>query len=455
MWNSRVSAPGAGAASLLERELDGGAGVAPPGRRVVSPGGETAQRECVRKSGVTSPNAPSLFDPAVASDPYPFFAYLRREAPVAPLGFMDLWGVARHEDVLRVLRDPETFSSVVGQRVIAGEELPSMLFNDPPIHTRLRGLIAKAFTPRVVELQRTSIAARSRELVEAMLAKTEPDIVLDLAYPLPVMVIAHMLGVADGDHATFKRWSDAIIENVLPILLTGDDRALTGVNREFDAYFSGRLAKLRREPEDNLLSELVHVETDEGKLTELELLMFCRLLLVAGNETTTGLIVNATRAFSEMPDVLARVRDDLSLLPAAIEEALRYYAPFPATLRRTTRDVEVAGATIPEGTRVLVFLASANRDERVFEDPDEFRLDRGTNRHVAFGMGIHYCVGAPLARLEAEVALRDLLPRITAVTVVPGQDAALLRPGGPKSLRVELARTGARLPTTGAPRAAE
>lgn len=380
--------------------------------------------------------APTLFDPAVANDPYPFYAYLRREAPVAPLGLMDLWGIARHEDVLRVLRDPETFSSVVGQRLIEGEELPSMLFNDPPIHTRLRGLIAKAFTPRVVELQRDSISARARELIGAMLAKSDPDIVLDLAYPLPVMVIAHMLGVADGDHATFKRWSDAIIENVAPILLTGDDSALAGVNQEFDAYFSKRLAKLRREPEDNLLSELVHVETDEGKLTELELLMFCRLLLVAGNETTTGLIVNATRAFSEYPDVLARVRADLSLLPAALEEALRYYAPFPATFRRTTRDVEAAGTTIPKDTRVLVFLASANRDERAFENPDEFRLDRGTNRHVAFGMGIHYCVGAPLARLEAEIALRDLLPRLRGVSILPNQDAALLRPGGPKSLRV-------------------
>jgi cytochrome P450 len=390
---------------------------------------------------VTTSPTPTLLDPAVANDPYPFYAYLRREAPVAPLGLMDLWGIARHEDVVRVLRDPETFSSVVGERRLAGEDVPpSMLFNDPPIHTRLRGLIAKAFTPRVVELQRTSIAARSEALVDAMLAKAEPDIVLDLAYPLPVMVIAHMLGVADGDHATFKRWSDAIIENVAPILLTGDDSALTGVNLEFDAYFSTRLAKLRREPEDNLLSELVHVETAEGRLTELELLMFCRLLLVAGNETTTGLIVNAIRAFSEYPDVLARVRSDLTRLPAAIEEALRYYAPFPATFRRATRDVEIGGTTIPAGSRILVFLASANRDERAFERPDEFRLDRGTNRHVAFGMGIHYCVGAPLARLEAEVALGELLPRIEGASIVPGQDAALLRPGGPKSLRVAFDR---------------
>jgi cytochrome P450 len=385
----------------------------------------------------------SLLDPAVGNDPYPFYAHLRREAPVGPLGVMDLWGVARYDDVVRVLRDPATFSSVVGMRRLAGEDLPpSMLFDDPPVHTRLRGLIAKAFTPRVVEQQRDEIAARCRELVGAMLAKPAPDIVLDLAYPLPVMVISHMLGVADGDQATFKRWSDAIIENVAPILLTGDDSMLTDVNREFDAYFSMRLATLRREPEDNLLSELVHVETDEGRLTELELLMFCRLLLVAGNETTTGLIVNATRAFSEYPDVLARVRGDLTLLPAAIEEALRYYAPFQATFRRTTREVTLSGRTIPAGTRLLVFLGSANRDETVFPHPDEFLLDRGANRHVAFGMGIHYCVGAPLARLEAEIALRELLPRIHDVAIEPGQDAVLLRPGGPKSLRVRFAMAG-------------
>ncbi len=377
----------------------------------------------------------TLLDPAVANDPYPFYAQMRRHAPVTPLGVMGLWAVTRYDDVVRVLRDPETFSSVVGQRKPDEPEFPSMLFNDPPLHTRLRSLIAKAFTPRVVEQQRPAIAARCRELVPAMLAKAQPDVVLDLAYPLPVMVISHMLGVADGDHATFKEWSDAIIENVAPILLTGDDSALAGVNRDFDKYFSARLAQLRTTPEDNLLSELVHVETEEGRLTELELLMFCRLLLVAGNETTTGLIVNATRVFAEYPDVLARVRADLSLLPAAIEETLRYYAPFQATFRRTTRDVTIGDATIPADTRLLVFLGSANRDESVFPDPDTFRLDRTNAKHVGFGMGIHYCVGAPLARLEAEIALRELLPRITGVAIEPGQDAALLRPGGPKSLR--------------------
>jgi cytochrome P450 len=389
---------------------------------------------------VTAPR-PSLLDPEVANDPYPYYAYLRRDAPVTLLEALGVWLVARYDDVVRILRDPETFSSVVGTRQLAGEDLPpSMIFNDPPVHTRLRGMIAKAFTSRVVERQRAAIEARSRELVTAMLARDEADIVLDLAYPLPVMVIAHMLGVADGDHATFKRWSDAIIENVAPILLTGDDSVLTDTNREFDAYFRRRLDQLRRVPEDNLLGELLRVETDEGRLTETELLMFCRLLLVAGNETTTGLIVNAIRVFAEAPRVLARVRSDPSLLPNAIEEALRYYSPFQATFRRTTRDVAIAGQPIPAGARLLVLLASANRDETAFERPDEFLLDRQQNRHVAFGMGIHYCVGAPLARLEADIALRELLPRISSVEIVGAQDAALLRPGGPRSLRVRFER---------------
>jgi len=311
-----------------------------------------------------------------------------------------------------------------------------MLFEDPPMHTRQRNLISKAFTPRVVETQRPAIQAYCDQLIDKLLSEDETDVVAELAYPLPVMVIANMMGVADGDLATFKRWSDDIIENIAPIILTGDDSALADTNRQFDAYFKQRLEKLRHEPEDNLLSELVHVETEDGKLSEEELLMFCRLLLVAGNETTTGLIVNAIRAFSEFPEALAAVRQDLDLVPPAMEEALRYYAPFQGTIRRTMRDVEVRGVAIPAGERIFVMLASANRDEDVFDRPDKFVVDRQPNRHLAFGMGIHYCVGAPLARLEADIAMRTLLPRITAIEVEHTEPAALLRPGGPKSLRV-------------------
>ncbi|HWO94317.1 MAG TPA: cytochrome P450 [Dehalococcoidia bacterium] len=387
-----------------------------------------------------APNAMSLFAPEMAENPYPFYAQLRKESPVSKIGPLGLWAIAKYDDCVRILRDPETFSSIV--RVPDPEENlpPSMLFNDPPVHTRLRGMISKAFTPRVVELQRGAIQEYCDRLIDALLVEDEVDIVAGLAYPLPVMVIANMMGVADGDLATFKRWSDEIIENVGQVILSGDQSGLEETNKQFDEYFSARLDKLRREPEDNLLSELVHVETEEGRLTQEDLLMFCRLLLVAGNETTTGLIVNTIRALAEFPEVLRQVRANPDLLPTTIEESLRYYAPFQVTIRRAARDLQVRGETIAAGDRMFVMLASANRDEDQFERPDEFVADRDPNRHVAFGMGIHYCVGAPLARLEADVAMRTLLPRITGIEVEAAEPGSLLRPGGPKSLRVKFSK---------------
>lgn len=377
-----------------------------------------------------------VFGAEAGSDPYESYERMRREAPVSRLGDA-FWAVAKFEDVDMILRDWETFSSIVGAKAISGEEpATGMIFNDPPIHTRLRGMIRRAFTPRVVELQRPGIQAYCQELVEKMLAEEDPDLVASLAYPLPVMVIANMLGVADGDMATFKRWSDVIIQNIGPSLLNGDDSGVAGTRVEFDAYFSERLEKLRHEPDESLLSALVHIETDEGKLTQDELLMFCVLLLVAGNETTTGLIINAMRAFSEFPNVLQQVKDDLDLIPAAVEEALRYYAPFQATIRRATKDLELRGQKIAKNDRILVLLASANRDEDVFENPKEFRLDRGSNKHLAFGFGIHSCVGAPLARLEGGIALNMMLPKIRSVAILDDNAGEMLLPGGPSSLRV-------------------
>ncbi len=375
-------------------------------------------------------------DPAIAADPFPFFAGLRASAPVfkPPGGF--LWIVSCYDDVVRVLRDPATFSSQVGVQTEGVERPPTILFDDPPVHTRMRGLISKAFTPRMIELQRPLIEENCARLVDAMLASETADYVAGLAYPLPVMVIANMLGVQDGDMATFKRWSDAIIENVATTLFDANQDALEDVNREFDAYFSERLEALRREPEENLLSELVHAETEDGRLSQEDLLVICRVLLVAGNETTTGLINNAARVFSEFPDVVTRLKSEPDLVPSAIEEVLRYYPPFPATFRITTRDVEVHGVTIPAGERVLCLVASANHDEQAFDHPDEFVPDREPNRHVGFGMGIHYCLGAPLARLEGDIALRTLLPRITGLHLV-SDAGSVLRPGGPPSLEVK------------------
>jgi len=384
----------------------------------------------------SSYNSPSLFGGHADEDPYDAYERMRRDTPVAKLGD-HFWAVSRYEDIDAILRDWQTWSSIVGAKAISGEEPPiGFLFNDPPVHTRLRGLIQKAFTPRVIELQRETIQANCTEFVDRMLEFEDPDLVEMLAYPLPVLVIANMLGVADGDMAAFKRWSDDIISNLGPSLLTGDDSGIAETREEFNAYFSGRLDELRKDPEDNLLSELVYVETEDGRLTQDELLMFCATLLVAGNETTTGLIVNSMRAFSEFPDAMTDVRENLNSVPAAVEESLRYYAPFQATIRRATRDMELHGQMIQENDRVLVLLASANRDERVFDHPNEFDVHREKNRHMAFGFGIHSCVGAPLARLEGEIALKTLLPRIERVELLDTERGNMLLPGGPSSLKV-------------------
>jgi cytochrome P450 len=373
-------------------------------------------------------------------DPYERYEELRKNAPVTKLG-ESFWAASKYEDVVAILRDTETFSSIVGAKAISGEEPASgMIFNDPPMHTRLRGLIQKAFTPKVVEEQRPAVQAYCDDLINKMLVTEETDLVASLAYPLPVMVIANMLGVADGDMATFKRWSDVIIQNIGPALLMGDDSGVVDTRVEFDAYFSKRLDLLREKPDGSLLSELVHVETDEGRLTQDELLMFCVLLLVAGNETTTGLIINSMRAFAEFPEALTAIRNDLDLIPAAVEEALRYYAPFQATVRRATKDLELRGEQIAKNDRILVLLASANRDEDIFDDPKEFRLDRVKNKHVAFGFGIHSCVGAPLARMEGGIALATLLPKIRSVTILDDKAGEMLLPGGPDSLPVRFER---------------
>jgi cytochrome P450 len=388
------------------------------------------------------PQQPGLFDNlfGAVADPFPLFEQFRKASPVVKLpGDLSIYAVFRYDDVVRILRDPETFSSRVDAISMRGDARPpTILFDDPPVHTRMRGLLTKAFTPRVIEEQRPAITVNARRMISAMLAEDAPDVIAHLAYPLPVGVIAGMLGVQDGDLATFKRWSDAIIQNVGNSLVNPDSDAIADVNAEFDAYFGERLAKLRRQPEQNLLSELVHAVDDDGnRLSVEDLMVVCRVLLVAGNETTTGLLVNLVRVFSQFPEVVARVKSDMSLVPSLVEETLRFYPPFPATIRRAMRDVEVAGTVIPKDARILAMLASANRDESVFDRAGEFVVDRDPNRHLGFGMGIHYCLGAPLARLEGNIAMDVLLPRIAGLKILDAQDDAVLRPGGPSAMRVQ------------------
>jgi cytochrome P450 len=250
-----------------------------------------------------------------------------------------------------------------------------------------------------------------------------------------------MLGVADGDMATFKRWSDAIIENVGTELFTPDSNNIEDINQEFDAYFTKHIEKIRQHPEDTLLSALVHAVGENGERLSMEdLLVVSRVLLVAGNETTTGLLVNGLRVLAKYPEVLDQLRAKPELVNSFVEEALRFFPPFPATIRRTTRDVEVSGTVLPKGDRLLALLGSANRDEAMFDRADEFIIDREPNRHLAFGMGIHYCLGAPLARLEGQIAFKKLAERVTRVEILDAGEGGALRPGGPKSMTVRFSR---------------
>ncbi|XOV86727.1 MAG: cytochrome P450 [Pseudomonadota bacterium] len=369
-------------------------------------------------------------------NPYDYYRFLRAEQPVSQAEAGGPFQVARHADVMKVFRDHQTFSSDVSLRPEEERRVPSMLFSDPPIHNRLRKLVSYAFKPGHIEAQRQLIAERCDELMVEMRDKGTVDLVEALAAPLPVTVIAHMLGVVEGDIRQFKAWSDKIFSNIAEILFAEPGPEVVKASEEMDAYFLERIALLRESPEDNLLGRLVETETDEGKLTNEELLSFCRLLLIAGNETTTGLITASVRIFDEFPETFAQVRQKPELIPTFIEESLRFYSPFSATVRRTTCDVELNGTRIPKGALVIPLIASANRDESVFDRPDEFVIDRHPNPHVAFGFGIHNCLGAHLARLEGQIAVASMTKHLKGIRLAEGEVPAQGQLGGPASLMV-------------------
>jgi cytochrome P450 len=372
-------------------------------------------------------------------NPYERYCHLRREQPVHQDEPAGPWMVARHADVMTILRDQKTFSSDVSLRP-AEEKLirPSMLFSDPPVHNRLRKLVSYAFKPGFVENQRDKITARCEDLVIKMSQQQEVDLVDALAAPLPVTVIAEMLGVAGGDMRQFKAWSDKIFSNIADLLFAQAGPDVEKARIEMDNYFLERIANLRRQPEDNLLGRLIETETEAGKLTDQELLSFCGLLLIAGNETTTGLITASVRVFDELPETFLQVKQNPELIPTFVEEALRYYSPFSATIRRTTCATELSGQSIPAGDLVIPLIASANRDERVFDRADEFIIDRNPNPHVAFGFGIHNCLGAHLARLEGEIAIASMAKHISSICLADGEVAAPGQLGGPSHLRVKI-----------------
>ena len=354
-------------------------------------------------------------------NPYEGFKWLRDHAPVTQLEADGPWQVARHADAHNILRDHAIFSSEVSIRPADERGAPSMLFSDPPVHNRLRKLVSVAFKPGQIQLQEQQIRARCAQLLDAMPVGAEVDLVQVLAAPLPVMVIAEMLGVEDGDMATFKAWSDAIFSNIGEILFGTPSEAAERAGEEMNAYFLERINLLRTKPQNNLLGQLVATETEDGMLDDEELLSFCSLLLIAGNETTTGLITASARIFHEEPQIFDQLKRDPTLSINFVEEALRFYSPFSATVRRTTQAVEIAGQTIPAGGLVVPLLASANRDERVFDAPDTFRLDRSPNPHLGLGFGIHVCLGAHLARLEGRIVVEQMTERFSSLELVNAQ----------------------------------
>jgi cytochrome P450 len=285
---------------------------------------------------------------------------------------------------------------------------------DPPDHTRLRGLVQKAFTPKTVENLRPRIQELVDDLMAPALERGSMEVIEDLAYPLPVRVITEMLGVPHEDHETFKGWSKELAGALDPDFATPDDvmerreRAASA----FVEYFQALIAERRSRPQDDLLSALIAAEDEGKKLSEKELLSTLILLLVAGHETTVNLIANGVLAFARHPDQLQRVSDEPSLVRTAVDEILRYDPPVQFTARVALEDIDIDGTTLGKGEFAMVLVAAANRDPEQFADPDTFDVGRQENRHLSFGLGAHFCLGAPLARVEGQVALQAVASRV-------------------------------------------
>ena len=369
-------------------------------------------------------------DPEFVADPYPTYRRLQAEDPVHhhPLGF---WVLTRYEHVVATLRDPRAIKEPIAAFVAArfGAPVPavglSMLDRDPPDHTRLRGLVSKAFTPRTVERLRADVQAIVDGLLDRVEGAGAMDLIEQFAYPIPVTVICRMLGVPLADHERFKGWGLDIARGLDAIMLPPDSEVAqrsVASRLAIRDYFRELIAERRTTPRADLLSELIAAEEAGDRLSEQELVATCILLLLAGHETTVNLIGNGTLALLRHPDQLRLLRERPGLIVGAVEELLRFDGPVQRSARIPSEDLTIGGRTIPKGELVMPFVGAADRDPAQFPDPDRLDITRAENRHVAFGLGIHFCLGAPLARVEGQIAIDTLLrrmPRLALATERP------------------------------------
>ena len=354
-----------------------------------------------------------LTSSAFIEDPYRTYEQLRQKDPVHRMRLIEAWALTRYEDVQDVLIDHKRFTNA--ERNYDYMQYRTFLDLDPPDHTRLRGLVSKAFTPRAVRELAPRIQGLVDELLDAVAGKSRIDLISDFAFPLPVIVIAEMLGVPAEDRARFREWSDDIALSVNPLLNSGQIERVQQATEELFDYFEGIIEQRRQAPQNDMISALLAAEEEGDRLTHEELLSTLMLLLVAGNETTRNLIGNGMLALLKSPAQLQRLRDHPELLDSAINELLRYDSPVQIDSRNAIDDVEIGGKRIAAGQRILAIVGAANRDPKVFPNPDELDIGRDEVSHLSFGRGIHYCLGSPLAILEGRIAFTSLLERFSSI----------------------------------------